>query len=89
MDTNQNWKTFFSQTDLRGIVARFNDAKFALNSSINGHYNVIHPGALMVFCGILDNITSEMHGLLEQCDRADLDLCCEEKTMPEEKESHD
>ena len=88
-DKKHNWKMFFSETNMRGIVARFYDAQAALNSSINLSFKVIHPGAIIVFCGILDEIRDEMRNLREQCEHADLDVFFEDQKMQEEHPSHD
>ena len=74
-------REIFQQTNLKGIVTRLDDAQTALNISINGKYQVIHPGAIIVFCHILDEILRETNNLLKECESADLDLCCKEEKI--------
>jgi hypothetical protein len=71
-----NFKTqdlvkFFSQRDIIVLYAELKDAEDALNTSINRSGNVIHPGAFIVFRGILKKIIIETDWFQEMCEKAD------------------
>ena len=74
-----NRKTFSSQTDLRSIVCMMHNATIALNTAINGKNQVIHPGAILVFCSILEDTLSKMRELGEKCEKADLESFVQEQ----------
>ena len=84
MNTKQNWKAVFFQTDLSGIVSRFHNADIALCTAINRKHEIIHPGALLVFRSILNEILERTKCLGEECEQADLEAFTEEKKIEEE-----
>ena len=82
-NNNQNWKSYFKQTNLSGIVRDISNATTALNIAINANLKIIHPGAFLVFCTIIASINERAQYMLTQCDRADLDAFAQSDTEQE------
>lgn len=82
----QNWETFFVDRDIMCIFAELKDAERALNTALNHAGKVIHPGAFIVFCGILKNIINETDWFQEMCEKADLECFYPDHKEPEKEE---
>lgn len=68
-----NWKDFFSQGCVAGVVTTMEAARIALNNAINHEGRIIHPGAFIVFRRLLQVITETTDITEDRCKNADLD----------------
>lgn len=85
MSMDRDWKKFFTQSDMNCIFLMMRDANIALNTAANMKGQIIHPGAICVFCTILENILSEMKNFAKECERADLDAFTKKEWIKKEE----